>query len=207
MSAFARKGARVVKGMKKGVEKVNHPPYLSTIIGAGSAMPAPPLGPQLGQRNIPIGQFCKDFNERTKDLKDGIPLPTRITVNPDKTYSIVINKPPASYYLRMAAGIPKGAMKPSQEIAGKVSLRHIYEIALIKSEDPCWMHIPLERICRAVIGTAHSCGIEVVKDDLDGAEYGRFLEERRAVVQQQETELQETKAAKLLRVAAVSGTV
>ena len=82
-----------------------------------------------------------------------------------------------------------------------MTLRHIYEIALIKSEDPCWENIPLQRICRAVIGTAHTCGIEVVKGDLDPVEYGQFLDERRAVVSQQEADLQEAKAAKLLRVA------
>jgi len=208
MSAVgARKGAvKVMKGMKKGVEKINHPPFLSTTIPAGNAMPAPPLGTQLGQRNITIAQFCKDFNERTKTIKDGLPLPTRITVNPDRTYTMVINKPPVSYYLRMAAGIVKGVMKPGQEIGGKVTLRHVYEIAKIKSEDPCWEHISLERICRSIIGTAHNCGIEVVKGDLNAKEYGQFLEERRAVVAQQEADLQEAKAAKLLRVAAAPAT-
>jgi len=87
-----------------------------------------------------------------------------------------------------------------QECAGKVSLRHIYEIACIKSRDACFENIPMERICRQIIGSAHSCGIDVVRD-LDADEYGAFLEERRRIVEQQETELAEAKAAKLLRVA------
>lgn len=87
-----------------------------------------------------------------------------------------------------------------QECAGKVSLRHVYEIARIKSADPCFEHIPMERICKSIIGAAHSCGISVVRH-LDAEEYGPFLEERRKIVEQQETELQEAKAAKLLRVA------
>jgi len=90
------------------------------------------------------------------------------------------------------------------EIAGRVTLRHVYEIALIKSEDPCWEHVPLQRICLSIIGTAHTCGIEVVKGDLDPVEYEQFLDERRAIVLQQETDLQEAKAAKLLRVAPVA---
>jgi len=78
-------------------------------------------------------------------------------------------------------------------------LRHVYEIARIKSQDPCFDHIPMERICKMVIGAAHSCGVEVVRH-LDAEEYGAFLEERRKIVEEQETELQEAKAAKLLRV-------
>jgi len=87
-----------------------------------------------------------------------------------------------------------------KECAGKVTLRHIYEIARIKSADPCFDHIPMERICKSVIGAAHSCGIEVVRH-LDAEEYGAFLEKRRQIVEQQEAELAEAKAAKLLRVA------
>ena len=87
-----------------------------------------------------------------------------------------------------------------QECAGKITLRHVYEIARIKSADPCFENIPMERICKSVIGGAHSCGIDVVRD-LDAAEYGAFLEERRKIVEEQEAELQEAKAAKLLRVA------
>ena len=87
-----------------------------------------------------------------------------------------------------------------RECAGKVTLRHIYEIARIKSQDPCFDYIPMERICKGIIGAAHTCGIDVVRD-LDPVEYGAFLEERHRIVEEQETELQEAKAAKLLRVA------
>ena len=89
-----------------------------------------------------------------------------------------------------------------KEIAGKVSLKHIYEIAAIKSEDPCWETVPMEEICKAVIGTAHSCGIQVVRS-LTSDDYAPFLEERRQIVENQELELQEARAAKLLRTGAV----
>ena len=85
-------------------------------------------------------------------------------------------------------------------MAGKVTLKHVYEIAKIKSEDPVWEGFPMERICKSVIGTAHSCGIQIVRD-LDPKEYGMFLEEREKLVEEQEQDLEDARQAKLLRVA------
>jgi len=109
MSKLAKKIKTVVK---KAGGKVDHGNKLSTYIPACMAAAGPPLGPQLGQKNINIAAFCKDFNERTKDYKEGIPLPCRVTVNPDRTYSLVVMQPPASYFLKQAAGIQRGAMNP-----------------------------------------------------------------------------------------------
>ena len=83
-----------------------------------------------------------------------------------------------------------------------MTLKHVYEIAMIKKEDPCWKHISMERLCKSIIGSAHSCGIEVVKE-YDPEWYGKFLEERRNEVERQRNELEELKASKLMRVAAV----
>lgn len=144
--------------MKKVVDKVNHASKLRTNIPAGSAVAGPPLGPMLGQvctpflkwrsllykpnkyqslqRGINIAAFCKDFNERTKDIKAGIPLPCRVVVNSDRTYELTIHAPPATFMLKQAAGVQRGAMYPGKEVTGKITHKHLYEIALLKIQDP-----------------------------------------------------------------------
>lgn len=185
--------------MKQGVEKIQHG-KLRTNIPAGMATPGPPLGPMLGCRGINITTFCKDFNEKTKDIKEGIPLPTRVHVNPDRSYQISITKPPSMYYLKQAAGIQKGAMNPLKETAGMITLKHVYEIALIKQTDENLEFRNLEEICNMLISTARSLGIKVIKN-LNAEEYQQFLEERKIVLEERKRELQELKEAKMLRTA------
>ncbi|KAK2583743.1 hypothetical protein KPH14_009660 [Odynerus spinipes] len=186
-----------VRVIKKVVEKVDHSSKLRTDIHAGMAKPSPPLGPMLGQRNINIPNFCKEFNERTADIKEGVPLPCRVKVNADRSYELVIHKPPATYFLKQAAGIQVGKIQKG-EVAGKITRKHLYEIAKLKSEDPPLALLTIEEICKMLVGIARTCGIEIV-DKIDPEEYAEFLKERKVRVEEFRKELQIAKDAKLLR--------
>lgn len=194
---MSKYNASKLRQMKQGVDKIQHG-KLQTNIPAGMATPGPPLGPMLGCRGINITTFCKDFNEKTKDIKEGIPIPTRVHVNPDRTYNILVTKPPSMYYLKQAAGIQKGAINPKVETAGIITVKHIYEIAAIKQTDENLEFRNIQDICKMLIGTAMSLGIKVVKE-LDPDEYQEFLENRKVVLDERKMQLQELKESKMLR--------
>lgn len=89
-------------------------------------------------------------------------------------------------------------MFPKKEVAGKITLKHLYEIAAVKMQDPPNALLTHKQVCDMLVGVARTCGIEIVRD-LDAEEYGNFLEERKGVVEQQKKELQEKREAKMLR--------
>ncbi|KHN86270.1 putative 39S ribosomal protein L11, mitochondrial [Toxocara canis] len=188
-------GARV---RKKEVVKVIHGALLKTNIRAQMATAAPPLGPQLGQRGLNVANFCKEFNKETGHIKPGTLLPTRISIKPDRTYDLEICSPMTTWLLKRAAGIRRGKQFHG-EIVGKLSVKHIYEIAKVKSKDKCLVGVPLQDICRMIIKTCRTMGIEVIREDLDPNEYRAFLEKRKKIVDEQLKELAEKKAAKVLR--------
>ena len=124
----------------------------------GSATPAPPIGPALGQHNVNIGQFVSQFNERTKEY-DGMPIPAVIEVYADRTFSFITKSPPAAALLKEAAQIAKGSGVPNKEKVGTVTAEQVRQIAEKKSADLNAHNI--EAACRIVEGTARSMGITV----------------------------------------------
>lgn len=106
--------------------------------------------------------FCKEFNARTAHIEPGVPTPTVITIQPDRTFTFVTKTPPTTYFLKKAAGLEKGTAKPGHDILATLSLKHIYEIAKIKATDEHMKHISLEAIARSVVGTARTVGIQIV---------------------------------------------
>ena len=92
-------------------------------VPAGKANPSPPIGPALGQRGLNIMEFCKAFNAQTQNLEPGMPIPVVITAFGDRSFSFVVKSPPASYFLKKAAGIDKGAQNTGKgSVVGRVRM-------------------------------------------------------------------------------------
>ncbi len=128
-------------------------------VPAGKANPSPPVGPALGQRGINIMEFCKAFNARTQDLEPGAPCPTVISYYQDKSFTMDIKTPPASYFLKKAAKLDSGAKLPGREMVGSISRAQLVEIAEAKMKDLNANDI--EAAMKIILGTARSMGIEV----------------------------------------------
>ena len=127
-------------------------------IPAGKANPAPPVGPALGQHGLNIMDFCKLFNDRTKD-QNGMITPVVITVFQDRTFTFITKTPPAAVLLKKAAGIPKGSGEPHLNKVGRVTMAQVREIAELKAPD--LNSHDVEAAMQMVMGTARSMGLEV----------------------------------------------
>ena len=128
-------------------------------VPAGKANPSPPVGPALGQRGINIMEFCKAFNAKTQDLEAGAPCPTVITYYVDKSFTMEIKTPPASYMLKKAAKLKSASNNPGKEVAGSVTVKQVREIAEAKMVDLNANDI--EAAMLIIAGSARSMGIEV----------------------------------------------
>ena len=135
--------------------------YVKLQVMAGKATPAPPIGPALGQAQVNIMEFCKQFNDRTKDpAMAGLTIPVVITVYADRTFTFITKTPPAAVLLKKAANLAKGSGTPNKDKVGKVSEAQVLEIA--KQKMPDLNAASVEAAVRSIKGTARSMGIDVV---------------------------------------------
>ncbi|RJE17861.1 hypothetical protein PHISCL_09803 [Aspergillus sclerotialis] len=132
------------------------------IVGAGQASPSPPVGPALGSRGVKSMDFCKAAH-----IETGVPVPARVTVRPDRSFTFDLRTPTTTWLLLKAANVEprkgrlRGAMNPGHESVGKISLKHVYEIAKIKQSEMRLSGLSLQSLCKSVIAQAKSVGIKV----------------------------------------------
>lgn len=127
---------------------------------AGKATPAPPVGPALGQHGVSIGEFCRAFNDKTKDQPEGMVVRVLVNIHTDRSFSFVIKSPPAAILLKKAANIEKGSGDVKKTIAGQVTRSQVKEIAETKL--PELNAKDIEGAMRVIEGAARSMGIKVV---------------------------------------------
>ena len=135
--------------------------YLKLQVPAGAANPSPPIGPALGQRGINIMEFCKSFNAQSQDMEKGSPVPVEITYYQDKSFTFRMKTPPVSFFLKKAAGLPKGSQTPGRGIAGSVTKTQVRDIATRKLKD--LNANTVEAAMKMVEGSARSMGLEVTE--------------------------------------------
>ena len=132
--------------------------YLKLQIKGGQANPAPPVGPALGQRGINIMEFCKAFNDKTKEFM-GQPVPVVITIYKDKKFDFIIKTPPASYLIKEAMKLKSGSKEPGRVSAGTITKEQLKKIAEAKMKD--LNAFDIEQAIKIISGSARSMGVEV----------------------------------------------
>lgn len=135
--------------------------FISLQVPAGQANPSPPIGPALGQRGVNIMEFCKAFNAKTKDVDQGTPIPVKITVFTDRSFTFEMKTPPASFYLKKAAKLKSGSKEPGRAVAGSVTMKQVREIAALKMVDLNTDDV--DQAANTIAGSARSMGLKVVE--------------------------------------------
>ena len=133
--------------------------YINLQVPAGKANPSPPIGPALGQRGVNIMEFCKAFNAKTKDIEPETPIPVKITVYSDRSFTFEMKTPPASFFLKKAAKLSSGSKTPGRDVAGEVTMAQVRDIAKLKMKD--LNTDDLEAAARTIAGSARSMGLKV----------------------------------------------
>jgi len=135
--------------------------YIKLQVPAGTANPAPPIGPALGQRGVNIMEFCKAFNAATQEMEKGSPIPTVITVYADRSFSFVTKTPTASFLLKKAARIKSGSAETGKASAGTIRRSQLREIAETKMKD--LNANDLDAATKIIEGSARAMGLDVVE--------------------------------------------
>jgi large subunit ribosomal protein L11 len=133
--------------------------YINLQVPAGAANPSPPIGPALGQRGVNIMEFCKAFNAKTKDMEQNTPIPVKITVYSDRSFTFEMKTPPASFFLKKAANLTSGSKDPGRTVAGQVTMAQVRDIAKLKLKDLNTDDV--EAAAKTIAGSARSMGLEV----------------------------------------------
>ncbi|MDR3112653.1 MAG: 50S ribosomal protein L11 [Elusimicrobiota bacterium] len=136
--------------------------YVKLQIPAGSANPAPPVGPALGQQGVNIMDFCKQFNDKTKTTEKGMLIPVVITVYEDRSFAFITKMPPVSSLIKKAAGVAKASAIPNRTKVGRITKIQVEEIAKQKMPD-LNTNGNLEAAKFMVEGTAKSMGIDIIR--------------------------------------------
>ena len=109
--------------------------------------------------------FCKDFNAKTSDFMANTPIPVALTAFKDKTFEWTMKSPPASYFIKKAAGLGIGSARPGHGAKGTMSLKHVYQIAKLKQSDEGLAYLSVRAVCMSVMSTAKSMGVNILTKD------------------------------------------
>ena len=137
-------------------------------VPAKKATPAPPVGPALGPHGVSAPQFVQQFNERTKNMEDGILIPVVITVYTDKSFSFITKTPPAAVLIKREVGIEKGSAEPNKSKVAHISHTKLQEIAKLKMKDLNAHDI--DAAVKIIAGTARSMGVTVEENESEKRE-------------------------------------
>jgi len=133
--------------------------YVKLVVPAKQANPAPPIGPALGAKGVNITEFCKQFNDATKDKEAGMPIPCVITVYTDRSFEFIMKLPPVSYYIKKAAKLKTGSKKPGRDFVGTLSMADVKKIAAEKMPDLNCDNV--DAAAKIVAGQCRSMGVKV----------------------------------------------